>query len=282
MAAVARGAMAVRRPRVAARRSAVKVQAAASTVVAQPPRVVVDPLPKVYVYDHCPFCVRVRLALGLKNIKHEVVFMANDDKDTPTKLLGKKIAPILERTDKDMIMGESLDIIAYFDESEEFGATGAFAAASGRDDIKAWMKSVKDLLRLLHRPRYMMAALPEFQQKDSRDYFVMGHPVPPFDKPEWKDEAFGQEKRWEEFNKAFEMTPELLPQLNEALAKLEGLIYSEDYCTEGGLSYDDIDLWARLRSITLVKGAEFGPKTKAYLENLSERGDIPLYFGMAC
>ena len=40
--------------------------------VRAPARVVPDTLPKIYVYDHCPFCVRVRLALGLKNIKHEV------------------------------------------------------------------------------------------------------------------------------------------------------------------------------------------------------------------
>lgn len=38
-------------------------------------RITHNPLPKLYVYDHCPFCVRVRLALGLKNIKYEVHFM---------------------------------------------------------------------------------------------------------------------------------------------------------------------------------------------------------------
>ena len=59
-----------------------------------PPRVVFDELPIVYVYDHCPFCVRVRIALGLKNIKHNIVFLANDDIPTPTALVGKKIAPI--------------------------------------------------------------------------------------------------------------------------------------------------------------------------------------------
>lgn len=53
-----------------------------------------DELPTLYVYDHCPFCVRVRLALGIKNIKHIVHFMANDDIPTPSKLVGKKIAPI--------------------------------------------------------------------------------------------------------------------------------------------------------------------------------------------
>lgn len=58
------------------------------------PRIVRDELPVVYVYDHCPFCVRVRLALGIKNVKHNIHFMANDDIPTPTKLVGKKIAPI--------------------------------------------------------------------------------------------------------------------------------------------------------------------------------------------
>ena len=53
-----------------------------------------DKLPTLYVYDHCPFCVRVRVAMGLKNVKHIVNFMANDDVDTPTALVGKKIAPI--------------------------------------------------------------------------------------------------------------------------------------------------------------------------------------------
>merc|ERR1712094_82255 len=57
---------------------------------------------------------------------------------------------------------------------------------------------------------------------------------------------------------AMARTAELVPELNAALAELEGLIYSEDFCTEGGLSLDDIDLWSRLRSVTLVKGAQFG------------------------
>lgn len=70
----------------------------ASTTEASPfvqgPRVVREQLPIVYVYDHCPFCVRVRLALGIKNVKHNIHFLQNDDVSTPTKLIGKKIAPI--------------------------------------------------------------------------------------------------------------------------------------------------------------------------------------------
>jgi hypothetical protein len=63
-------------------------------IYTKPEKITMDDLPTVYVYDHCPFCVRVRLALGIKNIKHKIYFMANDDVQTPTSLVGKKIAPI--------------------------------------------------------------------------------------------------------------------------------------------------------------------------------------------
>jgi len=78
-----------------ARNSALSLSSATDTdKFIKGPRIVRDELPVVYVYDHCPFCVRVRLALGIKNVKHLIFFMANDDFPTPTKLVGKKIAPI--------------------------------------------------------------------------------------------------------------------------------------------------------------------------------------------
>lgn len=241
------------------------------------PRVVPDVLPRVYVYDHCPFCVRVRLALGYKNVKHAVRFLANDDVETPTKLIGKKVAPILELPDAGLLMMESLDIIERLDSDPKYGPTNVIAPMSGRKDIKAWMKSVQSLLRLLHRPRYMLAGLPEFQQKDSRDYFVAGHQLPPYEKADWKT-GLDMDTKWSKYREAYMKTPEMLPELNAKLRELEDLIYCPDYCTEGiGFSYDDIDLWSRLRSLTIVRGAEFGPKTKAYLTNLSEMCDVTLY-----
>jgi hypothetical protein len=66
-----------------------------TTIKSTLPKLVLSPLPIVYVYDHCPFCVRVRLAFGLKNVKHEIHFLNNDDVARPTALIGKRIAPIL-------------------------------------------------------------------------------------------------------------------------------------------------------------------------------------------
>jgi glutaredoxin 2 len=59
------------------------------------------------------------------------------------------------------------------------------------------------------------------------------------------------------------------------------MLYSEQHCSEGGLSYDDIDLWARLRSLSLIKGAVFPPKVLAYMKYWEKVGDVPLYFNMA-
>jgi hypothetical protein len=80
------------RLRLASDTAAAAASPAASDVYVKPDRVVLDNT--LYVYDHCPFCVRVRIALGIKNVKHNLHFMANDDVNTPTRLVGKKIAPI--------------------------------------------------------------------------------------------------------------------------------------------------------------------------------------------
>eukprot|EP00968_Pinguiococcus_pyrenoidosus_P010834 scaffold870_cov268-Pinguiococcus_pyrenoidosus.AAC.36 len=235
------------------------------------------PLPVLYVYDHCPFCIRVRFALGVKNIKHDIRFLMNDDADTPTSLVGKKIAPIW--TFGEQVMPESLDIIKMLDADERFGPTNLIRPASGRTDLKEWQSKHQNLWRILQRPRYVhsQSVLPEFQQQDARDYFKRGHFVPldGHDKASFK--ALSKEEIDAYFDRAIAMTAESIPkvlreegrcpkgvqgatearttlQANEALRELDALIHSEECASPGGISYDDVDLWARLRSVSIVKG----------------------------
>lgn len=255
----------------------------------QGPRIIRDELPVVYVYDHCPFCVRVRLALGIKNVKHLVHFLANDDIPTPTKLVGKKIAPIFSIPEDDFVMGESLDIIEKVDSDKSFGATGQLLPATGRKDLKAWQKSVQTLLRTLQRPRYVATGLlPEFQQIDGRHAFIKNHQLPPYEKPEWKGDGteenpgMNMEEKLKLYAEAMAKDPTaLLEDLNAKLIEMDDMIFSEHHCSEGGLSMDDIDLWSRLRSITIVKGVQWPSKLRAYMDNLSVLGDVPLYDEMA-
>ena len=67
---------------------------------------------KLYIYDHCPFCVRARMIFGLRDVAVEEVVLANDDEATPIGMIGSKQVPILQKEDGSF-MGESLDICRY-------------------------------------------------------------------------------------------------------------------------------------------------------------------------
>ena len=68
----------------------------------------------LYVYDHCPFCVKARMIFGLHQQPIELSFLLNDDEETPQRLIGKKMLPILVKDDQSA-MGESLDIVDYIE-----------------------------------------------------------------------------------------------------------------------------------------------------------------------
>lgn len=73
----------------------------------------------------------------------------------------------------------------------------------------------------------------------------------------------------------------MIEELNAKLVALDDIVYCDTYCTEGGLSLDDIDLWARLRSISIVRDVEWPDGLRRYMDNLSELADVALYDGLA-
>ena len=241
------------------------------------PRVIHSVLPKVYVYDHCPFCVRVRLALGLKNVKIETVFLSNDDVSTPTSLINKKAVPIFEWSSGGIpATPESMDIIKKLDADTRFGVP-LFKPFTGRFDD--WQKSSKEACSTAQRPRYMMSpTLPEFATADARDTFVRNHPISGIEKPAWQ--ALESSKRWQLYADSFVLSLGQIDMISASLTELDKLLHCEHCATEGGLSLDDVDLWARLRSVTLIKGVVWPTKLKQYMENLSALGDVPLMWSL--
>lgn len=242
------------------------------------------PLPSLYVYDHCPFCVRVRLAFGLKGLKHDVRFLANDDIPTPTALVGKKIAPIFVDNDAGIKgMPESMDIIEKVDCDKRYGPPNTFKPTTGRTDIKDWQKKVKATNSMMQRPRYMMSYLPEFATQAGKDAFVKNHPIGGVDKPIWRDDnEYTYDQRWQAYVDSYKESLSKIDEVSESLKELDKLVYSTEYCSEGGLSYDDIDLWARLRSLTIIDGVVWPEKLWGYMTNLAEKGDVPLLDTMQC
>lgn len=227
-----------------------------------PPRVVHDPLPNLYIYDHCPFCVRVRHALGLKNVKHNLIWLANDDSPTPTSLIGKKMVPIFQTGGiTGPGQGESLDIIAAVDSNPAYGPVGSIKPFTGRTDIGELFQKIAMPLRRLTRIRFSRAPLPEFAFQEGRDAYISNHPLP--------DPA--------DYDDNFANSAEYIEEVQAALPELAEMVWSKEHCSEGGFSYDDIDLFARVRALTIIKGLQLPEKLREYAECQAEVSEIPLY-----
>ncbi len=121
---------------------------------------------KLYIYDHCPFCVKTRMIFGLKNIPVELIVMLSDDVATPEKLIGQKMAPILMKEDGSC-MPESLDIVEWVDKRNgEPLLTGSTNPA-----ISEWLRRVNGYLNKLLLPRIAAASFAEFATPEARRYF---------------------------------------------------------------------------------------------------------------
>lgn len=215
---------------------------------------------KLYVYDHCPFCTRARMAAALRGVATELVYLPNDDEDTPIRLIGAKQLPILQKEDGSH-MGESLDIVRYFYRQDSSALDEAV-----RPEIQAWVDAFGDWGYHLIMPRDVQLGLPEFAAESSVAYFK------------------GKKEAWLEasFEQLLQETPRYLAQAQEALHALNGLIApNADYVNGTHLSMEDILVFPLLRNLSMVKGATYPDNVAHYVRAMSQAAKIPLFFDRA-
>ena len=215
---------------------------------------------KLYVYDHCPFCTRARMAAALRGVATELVYLPNDDEDTPIRLIGAKQLPILQKEDGSH-MGESLDIVRYFYRQDSSALDEAV-----RPEIQAWVDAFGDWGNRLIMPRDVQLDLPEFAAESSVAYFK------------------GKKEAWLEasFEQLLQETPRYLAQAQEALRVLDGLIApNAGYANGTHLSMEDILVFPLVRNLSMVKGAAYPDNVAYYVRAMSQAAKIPLFFDRA-
>lgn len=241
--------------------------------------------PKLYGYEHSHYTVRCRMALGMKRMPYRMIWVAEDDAETPMKLVGKKVTPIIEFPGE-AAFSESSDIIARVDGDARYGPP-MIKPGSERPDVDAWIKKLSGPMRNLGRPRYIRSAvLPEFRSQSARQRFVVTHPLPDpatgetLGKADWA--ALPKDTRDAIYEHYWKKSPELLAELNKALQSVEdGIIAADGHVSPHGLSFDDIKFYSRLRGLTMIKGVELPPSLQRYLDTMSEITDMPLMTQMA-
>jgi len=212
---------------------------------------------KLFVYDHCPFCVKARAIFGLKDVPFDLDILLNDDEATPVSMIGKKMAPILEHNGR--FIAESMDIVAYVD-----GLYGTKVLSGPRNPAVAqWLADVSEPLFRLALPRWASADLEEFSTPEARAYFTRN-----------KESMIGS------FKDHLAASPDYIATLNDHLLVLEPLVLSPD-ALNGVLSEDDIHLFASLRSLSIVRGIVYPPAVEAYRLKMAERTGVDLHDGIA-
>ncbi|URJ85081.1 GrxB family glutaredoxin [Pasteurella multocida] len=213
---------------------------------------------ELYVYDHCPYCVRAMMIFGLKNIPFKKHVLLNDDEETPIRLVGKKVVPILVKEDS-TAMPESLDIVKYID--AHYGE--AILQTAVRPEIEALLAEITSYSNYLLMPRFVKLDLAEFATQSAIDYFTKK-----------KTDYVG------DFTQHFNNTPTYLARLTQDLEKLSALVMGETSLNQH-LSFEDILVFPLLRNLTCVKGLRFPARLEKYIKRLSELSKVELYTSQA-
>lgn len=208
---------------------------------------------KLYIYEHCPFCSRARLAFGLKGIAHDTVVVMEGDAETPMRLIGKKAVPILEKPDGTH-MGESLDIVHFVDRIGTPMFDGPPDAALDAWGEAAW----RDALALFI-PRFTKGDFAELATPAAREAYRLR-----------EERAFGDLEQMMRDGAA------LIPAMNARLEALAPLLEGRQ---RTGIS--DIKLWPILRSLSIVKDLRFPPAVRAWMERVAQAGRVGLLFDQA-
>ncbi|MDK9424080.1 glutaredoxin 2 [Pectobacterium carotovorum] len=213
---------------------------------------------KLYIYDHCPYCVKARMIFGLKNLPVELQILANDDAATPERLIGQKMVPILQKDDGSY-MPESMDIVHYIDHYDR----KPLLAGSTNPAIAAWLRKVTEYTPRLIIPRFAQAAFEEFASASARHYFVNK-----------KEAQLGN------FADHLSHSQGLIKKLNNDLQDLDPLIVQPNACN-GVLSTDDINLFPLLRSLSIVAGVTPPSRVADYRDNMAKQTQVTLLSSLA-
>ena len=213
---------------------------------------------KLYIYNHCPHCIKVRLVADLSGLDYELVFLANDDEKAHIDRIGSKQVPFLEMDDGKFIK-ESIDICNYIAKLQNFNIL------SSQIDPK-----VKDLLDDLpqHYRRVVYPRIPhhpanecDFPTQSSKDYFINK-----------KSEYIG------DMSMLLSNPPmDAINGIHKALNAIDPYI-KVPFINGNELSWDDINIFPIFFVLTMARGlVEMPANITKYIESIENKTNIKLY-----
>ena len=202
---------------------------------------------KLYMFEHCSLCFRVRITAALKRLPLEEEAVVDDDTNKVVSLVGRRVIPILIKDDGSAML-ESMDMVDHIDAKRAPVLTGDERPEIG-DIADGLLKTTPPLTM----PRHPLLPLPEFATATARDHFIVR-----------------KQKVFNSFVELRARTREFLADLIPVLDDLDRLIKSPQ-AVNGELLRDDVRILPLLWSAAVVQGLVFPQKVRAYFENMMER-----------
>lgn len=198
----------------------------------------------LYHYVHCPYCVRVRMALGFLNKKFDSQVLSYDDEATPIKLTGTKMLPIWV-DEQGQAINESLDIIRKID-NENLIPKDFLEDPKQVEWIEGWLNLLGDNVHNLAMPYWVWTK--EFTPK-AREYFENK-------KSKKRGPFFLLAQKRESFEGA------LITDLKRLEAELNPWFLGQNF------TLADIMLASHLWGLYVVPEFRFSDKLNAYLQSV--------------
>ncbi len=200
---------------------------------------------KLYHYVHCPFCIRVRMGLGLLRLPWESFVVAYNDEKTPVDLTGVKMLPILV-DDQGKAQNESLDILKQLDVNNRLNWP---AYEASKEEIDSLLNAIGSPVHSLCMPYWIWT--PEFNE-ESRAYFQKKKEVK---RGPFKNLIHNKQKFIDELNILIEETIE--PNL-------------EPFYKSSTLTVVDVMIAAHLWGMYLFPEYQFDPLIHQYLQEVKK------------
>jgi glutaredoxin 2 len=202
------------------------------------------PAVKLYMFEHCSLCFRVRMTAALKRKHLQELVVLDDDTDTMVALVGKRQIPILIKEDGQPML-ESMEMVRYIDQLGEPVLTGP-----ERPEIATWEDKITPKAARLTQPRYPLLGLPEFGSAAALDHYHLR-----------KRKALGDLVELRTDTRRY--ISELMPDLEDIDRKIES-----PRAVNGALSLDDVRVLPILRSLAVVKELRFPQRVREYFESM--------------
>jgi glutaredoxin 2 len=202
---------------------------------------------RLYIFEHCSICFRVRMAAALKRLHVQETVVLEDDSDTMISLVGKRAVPILVKDDGQPML-ESMLMVAHIE-----GVGDPVLTGPQRREIAAWADKIVAKTMPLRWPRYPLLGLPEFGTVAALDHYVV--------------------RKRKQLGDLIELRAKTREQIDALMPELEELDrwIESPFAVNGKLSLDDIYVLPLLRSAAVVKGLRFPHKVREYFEAMMER-----------